>query len=82
MSVIGDVCKKAFARVHKINSHLKLSWTGITKRLAKKTNCKEIMGMKAKKDILMRFKGKITLQKNCFALNGELSCVMTLSGAS
>ena len=61
---------------------LKLSWTGITKRLAKKTNCKELMGMKSIKGIVMLFKGKITLQKNCFALKCELSCVITLSGAS
>ena len=61
---------------------LKLSWTEITKRLARKTNCKELIGMKSMKGIVMLFKGKITLQKNCFALKCELSCVMTLSGDS
>ena len=61
---------------------LKLSWSGITKRLAKQTNCKELIGIKSMKGVVMLFKGKITLRKKCSALNRELSCVITLSGAS
>ena len=61
---------------------LKLSWSRITKRLAKQTNCKELIGIKSMKGVVMLFKGKITLRKKCSALNRELSCVITLSGAS
>ena len=43
---------------------LKLSWSGITKRLAKQTNCKELIGIKSMKGVVMLFKGKITLRKN------------------
>ena len=63
MSVIGDVCKKAFARAHGINGYFEAIMDWDKKRLAKKTNCKELMGMKSMKGIVMLFKGKITLQK-------------------
>ena len=56
---------------------LKLSWSGITKRLAKQTNCKELIGIKSMKGIVMLFKGKITLRKKFSALKCEISCVMT-----
>ena len=82
ISLIGDVCKKAFARARGINCHFEaiMDCENITTRQEDKLQ--RTCGHEVNKGHRDAFQRLNIVAKNCNAFKCELLCVMTLSGAS
>ena len=60
---LASFVRQAFRKLMEDEVVLQLSWSGITKRMAKKSNLKELRAIKDLKGIVMLIKGKYILAK-------------------
>ena len=60
---LASFVRQALRKLMEDEVVLQLSWSGITKRMAKKSNLKELRAMKDLKGIVMLIKGKYILAK-------------------